>query len=479
MQAIFYTYSKRDNSTAHPSSGGTELSVTWKEETEILSPALEVHYASAFTFNYCYIAFTQRYYKIRGVTSIAKDTYLLQCEADTLANWISSVLGQSVYADLCSYDFNEDLDDSRICPAGNAVITIPNVSITPSVFNSPDEYGNLTYKEFLGAISENGLLNGIDIGYGDVGSMSEVLQRFAHLSFIEDLKSGSPWDAICEAYYLPFNPTMCHDLDYLHDMVIWGIMHECNCIENVQAKRYSTTLNIPAPNHPNDFRFSDKYVKYYLNIPYSGVVTLPTSLVEANYKATLGAPKVGIIYSADCISGQFAAEVRVGGVSLGQYGANFKVNVPLGGRQSQQSAIIRSGVTGAVGAIGGAGAAIAGGAGLTAAIVAGAAGGAFSAAKTALDIPPINSFGQYSGSTALAALGASDNLVGKFAVIKVEAPSNIEPSTLAATLGRPAAKVTTIQSGYIKASNASVSFGGLSEEIAAFNALLNGGIYVE
>ena len=473
IKATFFTFTKRDNSTLKPVTGGVELSISWKEETDILSPQLEVRYDSAFNFNYCYIDFTGRYYKINQATSIAYQTYLLQCEHDVLANWIDDAKGQSVYADYSSYDYDIWLDDNRIT-AGHTVTRKSGGEHSPLCIMPVDQQSPTPQmNEVLAAVSATGLLNGIDFLYGGVGSLSDIIQKFADLSFLDTIKSGSPWDAICEAYYTPLNPTQCQGVtSEPHEAIIWGNSFSKYALIGARTIAHTTTLALPVPSNI-DFRFSEKYVKYYLNIPYSGIITIPTSLVLASYQETGGHPVANIIYSGDFISGQFAAEVKVAGVSLGMFGANLKVSIQLGGRMTTESYMLKQGVMGALAAAGGS---VVLGAPMGA-IVGLAAGGAIGGAiKGALDIPPLETFGNYSGNAALPALGQS---VHKFAAIALECDSNINPATLTAIAGRPSGKVTTIQNGYIKTINASVAFDGLAEEVTAFNALLNGGIYVE
>jgi len=473
MQARFYQFAKRENSTKKPDTAASTLTILFKDDTEILNPTIEVHAAGAFHFNYCYIEFTARYYWVRSADSIAQNTYLLHLECDVLASHIDAVRGQSVYALAASYGYDIWLDDDRIT-TGSDVVSVYSERRTPLVLRPVDAQGNISFTECLGLITNVGQLNGIDILYGDVGSNNEVLQRFADLTFVEDLKSGSPWDAVCESYYIPYNVPVCHAIETHHYCEVWGIqLADKNIIKRPVPKQFNTNIVVPLPSNL-DFRFSEKYVRYYLNVPYSGVVSLPTALIYAEY-AQHGQATVYLTYSADCITGQFAVFVRIGKVPVGIYGANLKINMPLGGRQSQQSVITSN-------------AAMGGGAAATAAMAAGAAlfskatlvaagvGALVGAIKGAVDIPPVNNFGSFGGAGALAALRDAD---GDLYVVKVEADSNIDPASLAAIAGRPCAKVITIGNGYIQAANASVSFVGTSDEIRQFNNLLNGGIYVE
>ena len=473
IQARFWEFAKRENSTARPATAANVLNIVLKDATDLMNPTIEVHQAHIFWFNYCYIDFTSRYYFINAVESIAKDTYLLHLTCDVLATYRDNVMGQSVFAITSSYDYDEWLEDDRVT-TGHNVDTEFSTQYTPQIFRPIDpitHYAPLT--ECIGLITEHGQLNGIDVLYGDIGANAEIMRRFADLNFIDAIKSGSPWDAVCESYYVPYNVPACHSVESHHYTKCWGIdINDKDIIKKPLPKRYRTSISVPLPSNL-DFRFTEKYVKYYLHIPFSGVITIPTSLVYADY-AQNGVAFVYVTYSADCISGQFAAFVQVGDVPLGYYGANLKINMPLGGRQSQASLISSNAASGAAGIA--AAAALGGGLFTKATLIAAGVGATLGAIKGAIDIPPVNSFGNFGGSGALSALRED---TGDLYVIKVETDSNIDPATLGALVGRPSGKRTTIQNGYIQTANASVAFAGTPDEIRQFNSLLNGGIYVE
>lgn len=471
MRATFFTVSKRDNSTYKPSDGGTELTITLKEVTDILTPVIEVNYTGAFTFNMCHIDFFDRWYKIRGAESIAQGAYNLFLDVDVLASWVDDFRGQQVHAELSSYDYNIWLDDTRVTVGSNFDIDVCG-HVRPLVF-MPQESGRNApvLMPHLGVVSKTGVLNGIDIVFGADGG--RILQDFSDRTLPEVFKSGSPWDAVCEAYYTPYNTQVCHEIDRNHQVEIWGREYaDMAIITKATPYDFTDTVSIDVPSNL-DFRFADKYVKYYLIVPYSGVATIPTSLVLAYYRATGNEPVATVRYSADDISGQFAAEVSIGSVSLGMFGANLRLDMKLGGRETQQSMMVRQGALGAIGAAG----AVIGAHGSAAAIAFGAlSGGAAGLFKGSMDVPPIEQFGQFGGNAAMLGLAAT---MGEFKIVKLEADSNINPATLAAIAGRPSMKVTTIQNGYIKTAGASVAFAGLAEEIERVNNLLNGGVYVE
>ena len=466
VNATFYTFSKRENSTKKPTEDGTTIQVSFKDETDLFTPILEVVYAGAFNFNYCYIDFTARYYKITAADTIAKNTYRLHLQTDVLATFRDDVKGQRVYALYCSYDFDELLDDERVSPKPvyNVESEFTRLEVLPIEPVTEIE----TIYSFMSVINNNGLLNGIDVFYAlGNGLPDQFLKSCADRSFIQNVfgsaTGSSPLDAVNEIWWSPLIPQNCHAVSsnsaQLYDVVLSG-----DVIARPTVKKHHTTLDVPKPTN-RDFRYSEKYVKYYLQIPFVGTITLPTNLMRDR-------SQIEIAYAGDCLTGQLAVAPKVNAVSMGLFGTSLKAPLPLARQQNHVAQVVTNGATGA--AAGMALAAKAGGglAGIAAAVSMTAAG----AIRGIGDMPDIDKTSSSVGS--IAPLGCGQ-VLNACRLVMIEAESNIEPSSLASVAGRPCNRITTVQNGYVMTSNASVSFAGTPDEIDAFNAYLNGGIYVE
>ena len=463
IQATFWTFAKRENSTKAPNGGGTTQSIVLKDATDLLNPVIELHLAEAFRYNYCYIDFTGRYYFIKSFDSIAKDTYTLYLECDVLATWISEVRGQSVYAQYCSYNYNEEIDDGRVYPT-------KKVSVTQVDGGKPDVLSSVPY-QFLSLVTNDGLLAGIDIFYvaAASGALTEYIQKLSDLSWWQAVQAYSAglnaFDALNDLYYLPFLPNFCHDISDSHYASIYNVdIRGRQCIASALPKQHNdNTLDIPRPS-VSDFRYTSKYVKYYLQLPYIGVVNVPTELA-------VGADYIYYDYAADCVTGTFVISPRIRGVNLGIYSANLKASIGIGRQRVNGSPFLTNAVE-----------TITGGA-MTGAFAGGVAGAAIGAASgagvaalgTLFNLPVVNKVGGVSGTIAPASLANERNVK----LIMAESEASINPTSLATIAGRPSEKIVTISNGFIQTHNASVSFSGSPEEIRQFNSLLNGGIYVE
>ena len=281
IEAKFFTVAKRENSTYKPTENATTLNITLKEITDVLTPVIEVNYSGAFTFNMCYIDFFNRWYKIRDVESIAHNAYTLALDVDVLATWIDDVLGQSVTAEYSSYDYNVNIDDGRITPT-NLISTVVDNGGKPTFLT------DVPY-QFLSVITSSGELSGTDIFYNTAasGQFGTFIQSLSDISFWDSLQQGgvasnqcNAFDFLNDLYMLPFIPDFCHTVTTKSTQILSEQIGG-NCLADVSVKRYTYTFgNIPRPSS-NDFRYSSKYVKYYLNLPYVGVINVPTELVKA------------------------------------------------------------------------------------------------------------------------------------------------------------------------------------------------------
>ena len=465
IKATFYQFAKRENSTKRPTGDGVELTVTLKEETNLINPSLEVHYAGAFLYNYCYIDFTGRYYYVSNADSIAKDTYNLNLECDVLATWIEDVRGQNVYAALSSFAYDELLDDGRIYAMPPTRAQVEKHAGSFDIIQQPNPTVETLY-QFMSCVTRDGSMNGIDVffGLGDT-LLSNFLQQCANENWAQQitnaLSGASPLDWVNELWWSPLIPQNCHTVGS-KTTNIFDITMTADCITKPTVKKHHTTIDVPKPS-VTDFRYSERFVKYYLQIPFMGVKEIPTELLRDR-------SAIEVSYAGDCLSGQMVVAPKVNKISLGVFGTSLKAPLSLSRQVTQVGQMIKQGM--AFGA---------GGALLYAKMGANPLMGALTMGTAAAftrgigDLPQLDDVGSAVGSIAPLGCTTAQNL----SLVMIEADSNIDPATLTAIAGRPTEKIVTIQNGFIQARDASVSFAGMSDEIRQFNSLLNGGIYVE
>lgn len=464
----FYSFSKRKNSTKKPTGTPHTVAVTLKEDTDLERPTLEIVDAAITAYNYCYMAYTGRYYWVTAKRSIAQNTFEIELLEDYLASHIDSVRGQSIYAAFCSYQYDEQLDDERVSPVPNARIVTNDC---PFEIMKVDGSGNPSVTSLASVITDDGAFNGVDIIYAWDVAEGNYIKKLAKPAFYRDVKQamggGDPMDYVCEVWAVPFDVNQCHD------GVVKGVLigddetaYEVAAFAKLEVKRHTHVIDIPQPTH-NDFRFSGKYVQYHLVIPCIGVVNIPTDLVRASSNKLLN-----VAFGADCLTGQYVFTASVAGVNLGVFGTSLKSPLPL---NKQGGAGAQMAVNGVVGAHAGAGTGLAlgGGWGALGGAIVGGIGGVI---KGAVEGNTLDKTSSSIGSIAASALFKS---FSKPTVIMVEYDSNIDPATLTATHGRPCGKIVSVSNGYIQSAGASLSFAGTDGEIDEVNNAFDGGVYVE
>ena len=457
ITATFYSFAKRENSTLKPSGGGYDISVLLKEPCDLERPTIEVHDQNILSYNYCYLSLTGRYYFVDGRESIANDTYIITLTEDYGASHIDAVLGQNVYAVMSSNHYDQYIDDGRVIPIPS-ITSVREYAESFDIVELPSS-GNHCY-QFMSVINDSGLLNGTDIFFGLNSSVaSDFLKACADLQWYEQIAqrvgSTSPLDFVNELWWSPLIPQNCHQTGS-NNAVLYDVPVGGDCIADPTCKKHRTSIPLPKPS-VSDFRFSDKYVKYYLEIPYIGVITIPTSL-------TYGVSALDVAYAGDCLTGNITIAPKCGKAQLGVYSTALKAPLPLSRQGSRGAGALISGLVGAAAGsqLGGSVGAVAmGGAGLVRGM-----------------LSPADQHVVSSSGGAISPWGCRD-VIGNLAVVMYEYDSNVNPQTFAAVAGRPTEKVVSIGNGYIQTRNASVSFAGTASEIEAFNALLDGGLYVE
>lgn len=470
MQAIFYNFRKRINSTKRPAGGGTAADIYLKSESDITAPVIEMQGAAFKGYNYVYIEFFSRYYFINEVRSIASGAYELTLAVDHMGTYGAELIGQSVMCSMSAAFYDGDnLDDNRVVPKNSYITSTATADI--EIF-SPHAAIAAAYPiyNYISVISRNGLLNGMDVfvSRDNIGrALFNTLTDETWLAqFTRDLTGADPYQMILGAWCSPLIPGQCHEVNSDHTGHIYDDFQiRGAAIASADVKRHDTAFDIPRPTN-RDFRYSEKYVKYVCNIPFIGKVNIPTDLLKH-------AESLRVSYAGDCLTGQYSIGLKAGGENIGIFGTSLKAELPLSGQSSRTAQVITSVLSGA--ASGAGTGAMAGGWGAAIGAINGGLAGAINGVAT-----PVRNTVVSSSAGGMSLCGTRYN-TGELSLVMIEGDSNIDPATLAAVAGRPTQKVITISSGcgYVQAVNASVSISGLMSEEEAVNSILNGGAYFE
>lgn len=112
FNVVFYTFSKKERSTATPSSGGTTYSCLADEPLDILSPVIRLSPASSpVAFNYCRISDFSRWYFVSGWTFV-DGLWQASLRVDALASHKAAVGANSLYIYRSASSWDGDLVDT-------------------------------------------------------------------------------------------------------------------------------------------------------------------------------------------------------------------------------------------------------------------------------------------------------------------------------------------------------------------------------
>ena len=108
-----YTFSKRENSTKRPTSGGTSYSCTLLDETSLMNPTFKLSIASnPIGKNYAYVPDFNRYYFINDIRSYQNFWYI-DCTCDVLASFKDTIGAESHYVLRSASNYDEYICDNR------------------------------------------------------------------------------------------------------------------------------------------------------------------------------------------------------------------------------------------------------------------------------------------------------------------------------------------------------------------------------
>lgn len=111
FNVTFYTFAKKQNSTARPTGTGTTIQCKAKGPLDKLAPVLVLQLPLNAIPTYNYAVFDGRYYRINGWTNVGA-LWEVSMEIDALATWKTSIGNQTIYVYRSSYTYNGRIVDN-------------------------------------------------------------------------------------------------------------------------------------------------------------------------------------------------------------------------------------------------------------------------------------------------------------------------------------------------------------------------------
>lgn len=317
MKVRFYTFSKKYNSTARPSTGYTEYDCVIKSSSDVITPTIELQIGlstSPSSFNYCYISAYNRYYWVKDWT-FYNHLWVATLNVDVLATWKTYIGSTSMFVYRASAEYDGNISDSKYP-------TTANVTVEQRYFTN-------TNKKFsegffvLGIYGENN--NGTSMSYYsfDARHFAEFLEKLyagglSNINWNNSLSLGlrnavfdiSSYIKSCRWY--PLNPGFVNNAIYF--VHVGGISIMTTAYPVTDSSTGESLVMGPKiwtlPKHPQA-----RTRGAYCNVaPYSRykLLYLPFGSFELNSAIVGKYDAIGVKISIDAISGEAIMNVRVG-----------------------------------------------------------------------------------------------------------------------------------------------------------------------
>lgn len=292
MQATFYQFAKRTNSTKRPS-GGQGFGIDLKAPCNIIDPEIKIATQSDPTgFNYCYLPTFSRYYWVKNWT-YSDGLWNASLTVDTLASYRDQIGYSTEYVVRSSAKFDPKIADN-LYPT-KATITTRTIYANSTPFTDDPESGSQGF--FVVAVNAPGYVSfGGAIYLAMSGTtfqklMAALLQNTDYLNISADEISSNltkalfnPIQYISKAFWIPCGNTAIGTP--IHEIPVgwWKMQNIGNAyvIQNNNDKNVFT-FSISTPHHPQHITrgvYTDgaPYSEYTLYCPPFGEIKLNANL---------------------------------------------------------------------------------------------------------------------------------------------------------------------------------------------------------
>lgn len=476
----FYTFSKRENSTARPSGDGDTLSCVIKATSSQASPVIQADLGTADcpTWNYCFIPEFGRYYWITDWTWVEHRLWEATLVTDLLATFRDLIGASSMYVLRSSADYDGNIVDDYYpckvtCQTEELIGVSPWISelntdeldlsngvfvigyVTSQQPNDSSMYGSVVYS----AMKQDGLRSLVDALLGNLQLLDPDFKT-ADASLALQKSLIDPLSYIKSCIWMPvlYDGLPGIELDELH---IWDWTVSCahKIIRNDPPYRaYVRNFNIT--KHPltltrGNYLNTSPYTRINLDFPPFGNIELDTSL-------TANASEVGTRITFDLITGKAKMKILIDGVCTDILEAMVGVPIQLSQVSNDYLGAAQSAVNGVLGIATGA---LTGGVGGIAGAISSGVNGIANGVRA---MQPRNS--SISGNGSFSHLRYRPRLYHQF-MIPVD--EDLEHC------GRPLCQIRQISTlpGYLLIKDAEIDIPGFSGEAEAVRAYLESGFF--
>lgn len=307
MQATFYQFAKRTNSTKRPS-GGQEFGIDLKAPCNIIDPEIKIATQSDPTgYNYCYLPTFSRYYWVENWT-YSDGLWNASLTVDTLASYRDQIGYSTEYVVRSSAKFDGTISDG-LYPATAEVRSV--TSAFQGGFSETISGGFFVIGFIAKAANSIGAITYVVMAPGNVKKLSaKLLTDVSYLSIDNAEISDSltkvlfnPYQYIVSCNYFPFDAAeLTSHLPLVPNVDVgwWSIDIPC-WILGADNNNLTKSVSVGIPKHPQaasrgGYCNASPYTDYTIFFQPFGVIPLDASKLW-------GAATLSIQYTVDLFTG--------------------------------------------------------------------------------------------------------------------------------------------------------------------------------
>lgn len=466
MQAIFYQFAKRTNSTKRPD-GGQEFGIDLKAPCNIIDPEIKIATQSDPTgYNYCYLPTFSRYYWVKNWT-YSEGLWTASLIVDTLASYREQIGNSTEYVARSSATYDGTISDG-LYPATAKVQSVTTAfqggfaeTISGGFFvigfiaKNANSVGAVTYVVMTpGNAKKLSAKLLTDVSYLSIDN-AEISDSLTKILF-------NPYQYIVSCNYFPFSIaeiTAHLPLVSSVDVGWWSIDIPC-WILGADNNNLTKSVSVGIPKHPQaasrgGYCNASPYTDYTIFLQPFGVIPLDASKLWG--VATLSIQYTVDLFTGDSILRMFTDTNQLVHETTAKLGvpiqlSNITFDVPSGG------GLLQTGIAAAFG-------------GLQVALT----GGSFSDVGNGILNAAQATNADVASKGATGSTIAFDSVPYMVARFKILVDDNNEDH------GRPLCKRVQLATipGYIMVENPDIALAATAEEIDSVKSYLKNGFFYE
>lgn len=443
-------FNKRKNSTKRPT-GGTIRNVVLLDDVSLYSPVFECNYWD-YNDNYC--KWAGRYYYVTDVVSKNRDIFAVHCEIDPMATWKDDIMGTNAFVTFSTSSYDIGIPDYRLSSDPSTITKSTQVEVFPKLGEEfVISYVGTSSAPTVGLSYSN--LEGLQ-GAMMSNQCIKTITKWADGIITGSSESANAWNIVPSLLGSTSNSvTRCIFTPKFHSIGTKSIIlaggYDPRIGGDVPSHSYSETYSVKIPwaFGAGDFRNRAQFTSMTIYLPGYGFLALNAD----NYQ---GQSSISVQATLDSYVGEIT--YLVGGKAKATCSISYPVQVG-----TSQVGNIPNAVAGVGQAVAGAMSENPVGVGM----------GAYNAVRSFM-ATDASSIGSAGGSSAF-------YCHTKITLVLMAHNTNVDPSSVAGTIGRPLNAVRNIGSlsGYVQTADAEVQTSAPDEYKTVLNDSLNGGMYIE